>query len=109
MFYLYHKDVLHSEIANESVSLLLCQLRDQVKTKKLPVTNGNNFFTILPHIYLSDVREVWSSNLGKTKSYTSLQTVRHRLSISLISSIALALHNRGAPPNILRTELWMKP
>jgi len=37
------------------------------------------------------VREVWSSNPGLAKSYTALQTVRHRFNIYASSCVALAL------------------
>jgi len=37
------------------------------------------------------VREDWSSNSGPAKSYTTLQTVRHRFNIYASNSVALAL------------------
>jgi len=37
------------------------------------------------------VREAESSNLSLAKSYTALQTVRHRFNIYAISCVALAL------------------
>jgi len=37
------------------------------------------------------VQEIWSSNPGPTKSYTSLQTVRHRFNIYVSSCVDLAL------------------
>jgi len=40
---------------------------------------------------LPRVLEVWSSDLGPTKSYTALQTVRHRFYIYASSRFALAL------------------
>jgi len=41
--------------------------------------------------YVLRVREVWSSNLELAKSYTALQTVRHRFNIYASSCVALAL------------------
>jgi len=37
------------------------------------------------------VREVWSSNPGPAKSYTALQTVRHRFNIYASNCVAVAL------------------
>jgi len=37
------------------------------------------------------VREVWNSNPGPAKSYTALQTVRHRFNIYAGSCVTLAL------------------
>jgi len=37
------------------------------------------------------VRKVWSLNPGSAKSYTALQTVRHRFNIYASSCVALAL------------------
>jgi len=40
---------------------------------------------------LTRVREVWSSNPGPAKSYTALQTARHRFNIYASNCVALAL------------------
>jgi len=37
------------------------------------------------------VREAWSSNSGPAKSYTALQTDRHRFNIYASNCVALAL------------------
>jgi len=45
------------------------------------------------------VREIWSSNPGPAKSYTALQTVRHRFKIYASSCVAFgATTRRWAPP-----------
>jgi len=50
------------------------------------------------------VQEVWSLNLGLAKSYTALQTVRHRFNICSSSCVALALQ-RGDGHRKLVTRL----
>jgi len=50
------------------------------------------------------VREIWSSSPGPAKSFTALQTVRHRFNISASSRVALTQYRGDGSANSLHAS-----